>query len=139
VSASLAPAATAMLAAHFAKRLTVRDEGHLKLVKSSGSLLIDEGSAGGTFPGKVRVRFIYRGEPTVTAKITIYGRDGSISAQGSGRLSSLTSPSPSFKGTLKIDGASGRYAGARGSGQLYGVFNRRTYAITVQTRGTFSY
>jgi hypothetical protein len=125
--------------AEVAKTVTVKDEGRLKLVKSSGSLLIDEGPASGSLPGKVRVRFLYKGEPTVSAQITISGRDGSLSAHGTGRLSSLTSPSPSFSGTLTISGASGRYAGAHGSGQLYGVFYRRTYAMTVQTRGTLHY
>jgi len=122
-----------------AKTVSVKDEGRLKLVKSSGSLLIDEGPASGSLPGKVRVRFIYKGEPTVSAQITISGPDGSVSAHGYGRLSSLTSPSPSFKGTLTISGASGRYAGAHGSGELYGVFYRRTYAMTVQTQGTLHY
>jgi hypothetical protein len=122
-----------------AKVVTVKDEGRLKLVKSSGSLLIDEGPASGSLPGKVRVRFVYKGEPTVSAQITISGPDGSLSAHGVGRLSSLTSPSPSFSGTLTISGASGRYAGAHGSGELYGVFYRRTYAMTVQTRGTLHY
>jgi hypothetical protein len=122
-----------------AKTVIVKDEGRLRLVKSSGSLLIDEGPASGSLPGHVRVRFVYNGEPTVSAQITISGRDGSLNAHGVGRLSSLTSPSPSFSGTLTISGASGRYAGAHGSGQLYGVFYRRTYAMTVQTRGTLHY
>ena len=122
-----------------AKSVTVKDEGRLKLVKNSGSLLIDEGPASGSLPGKVRVRFIYKGEPTVSAQITISGPAGSLSAHGTGRLSSLTSPSPSFSGTLTITGASGRYAGAHGSGKLYGVFYRRTYAMTVQTQGTLRY
>jgi hypothetical protein len=131
--------ASAALTAQAARTVTVKDEGRLKLVKSSGSLLIDEGPASGSLPGKVRVRFIYNGEPTVSAQIAISGPDGSLNARGSGRLSSLTSPSPSFKGTLTISGASGRYAGAHGSGELYGVFYRRTYAMTVQTNGTLHY
>lgn len=135
----VARVASASTTASIAKTLTVRDEGRLKLVRSSGSLLIDEGPATGTLPGKVRVHFIYKGDPTVSAQITIFGRAGSISAHGSGRLSSLTSSSPSFSGTLTISGGSGRYAGVHGSGQLYGVFYRRSYAMTVQTRGTLHY
>lgn len=122
-----------------ARIVTVKDEGHLKLVKSSGSLLIDEGPANGSLPGKVCVHFIYKGDPTVNAQITISGREGSISAHANGRLSSLTSASPSFQGVLTISGGSGRYAGAHGSGHLYGVFYRRTYAMTVQTQGTLHY
>jgi hypothetical protein len=116
-------------------RVSVKDEGYLRLVKSSGSLLIDEGSAHGTIPGKVRVRFVYDGNPTVSAQITIYGHAGSIQAHATGHLSSPTDPSPSFKGTLTISGGSGRYLHAHGSGTLYGVFYRRSYAMTVQTEG----
>lgn len=118
-----------------ARTLSVKDEGHLKLVRSSGSLLIDEGPASGTVPGRARVQFVYKGEPTVRATITVFGHAGSITARGSGRLSSLTSTNPSFAGALTITGGSGRYAGAHGDGRLYGVFNRRTYAMTVQTQG----
>lgn len=134
------PAAVALARrATAAGTLRVRDEGYLRLVHSSGSLLIDEGSARGTIPGRVTVRFVYDGNPAVSAQITIHGRAGSIRAYASGRLSSPTSPSPSFKGTLTISGGSGRYARAHGSGQMYGVFYRRSYAMTVQTLGTLRY
>jgi hypothetical protein len=125
--------------AHAARAVSVRDEGRLHLVKASGSLLIDEGTVSGTFPGKVRVRFTYDGNPNVTAQITIYGHAGSVLARGGGRLSSPTSPSPSFKGALTIVGGSGRYARARGGGELFGVFYRRSFGITVQTRGVLRY
>jgi hypothetical protein len=122
-----------------ARSLSVKDEGRLRLVKSSGSQLIDEGPASGTIPGRVRIVFVYDGNPTVSAQITIYGDGGSIQAHGTAALSSPTSASPSFKGTLAIAGGAGRYAHARGTGQLYGVFFRRSYAITVQTQGTLHY
>jgi hypothetical protein len=122
-----------------ASSISVKDEGYLRLVKSSGALLIDEGKAHGTIPGTVKIHFVYNGNPIVSAQITIYGRAGSIRAQASGRLSSPTSASPSFGGTLTIDGGSGRYAHARGAGHLYGVFYRRSYAMTVQTLGTLRY
>jgi hypothetical protein len=118
---------------------SVKDEGYLRLVKSSGSLLIDEGPAHGTIPGAVRVRFVYNGNPIVTAQITIYGHAGNIQARASGRLSSPTSPRPSFEGTLTILGGSGRYLHSHGDGRLYGVFYRRSYAMTVQTEGTLRY
>jgi hypothetical protein len=132
-SAATSPRASA------AHSLSVKDEGYLRLVKSSGSLLIDEGPVHGTIPGKVKVRFIYNGDPAVTAQLTIYGHAGSLLVLARGRLSSPTSPHPSFNGTLTITGGTGRYRHAHGSGRLYGVFYRRTYAMTVQTVGTVRY
>jgi hypothetical protein len=119
--------------------LSVRDQGRLRYVKSSGSVIIDEGQASGTFPGLVKVRFTYDGEPTVSARFTIFGRGGSISARGTARLSSPTSPSPSFAGTMTITGGSGRYAHVHGGGKLFGVYYRRSYGLTVQAIGSLPY
>jgi hypothetical protein len=125
--------------AHSASSLRVKDEGHLRLVKSSGSVLYDEGAAHGTLPGTVKVRFLYNGSPSVSAQITISGHAGSIQARGSGKMSNPNSTSPSFKGALTITSGSGRYAHAHGSGAFYGVFYRRSYGMTVQTEGTLHY
>jgi hypothetical protein len=125
--------------ARAARVLNVHDEGNLRFVHASGSLLIDEGHVAGSFPGSVKVRFVYDGEPNVSAQFTIYGSGGSISAHGSARLSSPTSPAPSFRGRLSITGGSGRYAHVRGGGELFGVFNRRSYALTVQAIGKLPY
>jgi hypothetical protein len=119
--------------------LNVRDEGHLRFVHASGSVIIDEGSVSGTFPGSARVRFLYDGEPDVSAQFTISGHGGSVSARGTGRLSSPTSPSPSFRGHMTIVGGSGRYAHIRGGGELFGVYDRRSYALTVQAIGKLPY
>jgi hypothetical protein len=127
------------LTAHAARTLNVRDEGRLHYVKSAGTIIIDEGRASGTFPGTVKVRFSYDGEPTVNARLTISGASGSISARGTARLSSLTSPTPSFTGTMTITGGSGRYAHVRGGGGLYGVYSRRNYGLTVQAVGKLPY
>jgi hypothetical protein len=125
-----------------ARVLNVRDEGKLRFITSSGSEIIDEGPATGTVPGKVKVHFIYNGEPTVSASFTIYGHAGSISGRASGRLSNPTSPAPSFRGAFTITGGSGRYAHIRGTGELFGVFTRRgpnKYALVVQTVGKDTY
>ena len=122
-----------------ARVLRVRDEGHLAFVSSSGSQLIDEGSVTGTVPGSVRVHFSYNGNPDVTAQFTIRSRYGSITGHAQGRLSNPTSAKPSFRGSLVITGGSGRYARAAGSGELFGVFYRRSYGLTVQAIVTVRY
>jgi len=125
--------------AHAAHVLTVRDEGHLRFVRASGSQLLDEGRVSGTFPGWVKVRFVYNGEPTVSARFTISGSGGSISARGSGRLNSPVNPNPSFRGRMSTTGGTGRYAHVHGGGEMFGVFSRRSYGLTVQAIGKLPY
>jgi hypothetical protein len=129
----------ALSSAAASRVLNVRDEGHLHLISSSGSELIDEGPATGTVPGKVRVHFIYNGNPTVAARFTIHGHSGSISGRAKARLNNTTSPEPSFRGAFTITGGSGRYARIHGTGELFGVFIRHGYALVVQTIGKLPY
>jgi hypothetical protein len=134
--AVVAVAALALPSVAAAARVTnVRDEGHLGFVKSSGSLIVDQGRMSGSLPGYTKVHFTYNGEPNVYATFTIYGSGWSVSGRGSGRLSSPTTMTPSFRGSLTLTGGTGRYSHAHGSGELFGVFNRRSYALTVQTIG----
>jgi hypothetical protein len=131
--------ALALPASALAHSLHVRDEGKLRYVKASGSSVIDEGPAHGNLPGSARVRFTYNGNPTVSASFVIWGRGWSVSGHGSGKLSNPNSPAPSFRGKLTITGGSGTYSHASGAGELFGVFNRRTYGLTVQTIGSLRY
>jgi hypothetical protein len=146
VLAALAIAVAAMgippARAAAARTLNVRDEGKLRFITSDGSELIDEGDAAGTLPGNLRAYFVYNGEPTVSARFTIEGHSGSISGKAKARLSNPNSSEPSFRGAFSITGASGRYAHARGSGELFGVFIRRgehKYWLTVQAIGKITY
>jgi hypothetical protein len=125
--------------AQAASVLNIHDEGHLRFVHASGAVIIDEGRVSGSFPGSVKVRFLYDGEPEVTATFTIVSRYGSISARGKGTLSSPASPSPSFRGRMTAISGSGRYAHVHGGGELFGVYYRRSYALTVQAIGKLPY
>ena len=137
--AVIAVAAAPASRAAAARMLNVHDEGKLRFIVSDGSELLDEGPAQGTFPGKLRVHFIYNGEPAVSARFTISGHGASISGKAKGTLSNPTSPEPSFRGALTITGGTGRYAHIHGSGELFGVFTRRGYAMVVQTIGKLPY
>lgn len=120
-----------------ARTLNVTDTAHLHLTGTSGSLLIEEGPASGALPGTVGVHF--RIGATVSGSFTIYPRGGgSISGHGSATLRSAGTYA-SFGGSMSVSGGSGRYAKAHGSGGFYGVVNRRTDELTVQTTGKLVY
>jgi hypothetical protein len=119
--------------------LRVRDEGHLHLVSSSGSQLLEEGPVSGTVAATVRVSFVYDGGPTGKARVTIYAAGGSISGYASARIGNPASAAPSFRGSLSISGGSGRYRHASGRGELFGVFYRYSYGMVVQAIGTLRY
>jgi hypothetical protein len=138
---ALALVLLAVSVATAARALYVHDEGRLHYTGSSGSLLREEGAATGTLPGKLRVHFIYTGSSlTVRAQFTISGSGWSLTGHGTATLSDPNSPSPSFRGPMSISGGSGRYASAHATGELFGVFYRRShYALTVQTLGELHY
>jgi hypothetical protein len=132
--ALLAVSATAGPAS--AHTLRVRDEGRLHYLRSSGEAILDEGAVHGTLSGTGRVRFVYNGSPTVSATFTISGRGWSVSGRGSGRLHNPYSTAPSFRGRLTITRGTGRYSHANGTGELFGVFDRRNYSLIFQAIGT---
>lgn len=125
--------------AHTASILGVRDEGRLHYVTDTATTIVDEGGVSGTIPGRARVNFDYNGSPTVTASFVIHTSRGSLYGRARCRLHNPTSPTPSFRGALSITAGSGRYARARGGGELFGVFHRRGYALVVQAIGRLRY
>jgi hypothetical protein len=118
--------------ARAARTLQATDTAHLHYIHSSGSLLLEEGSATGTLPGRMRASV--RVGPNTTGTFTIFSRYGTIRGRGSAKLRG-SGTYESFAGTLVAEGGTGRYAHAHGRAGLYGLFNRRTYALTVQTTG----
>lgn len=131
------PAPNRSPAARAARTLDATDTAHLKWIHSSGTLLYEEGWATGTLPGRMRARFEVG--PVVIANFTIYVRGGGViygrgsaKAHGTGRYQS-------YAGTLVVTHGAGRYAHAHGHAGLYGVFDRRSYALTVQTTGRLFY
>jgi hypothetical protein len=140
-SANATPPARASTDLHgspgrYSRALSVNDTGHLHLLKTFGSVLVEEGFAGGTLPGEAKVHLVVG--TTVTASFTIQAKSGTI--YGSGRAALHSSGRyASFGGSLSVSRGTGSYARAHGVGKLYGVIDRRTSALTVQTVGTLSY
>lgn len=122
-----------------ARTTNVREEGSLRFASDEATQIVDEGGLSGTLPGSGRVYFTYNGSPNVTARFTIRTASGTIDGTAKCRMNNPNSPTPSFRGALVIVGGSGRYARARGSGELFGVFHRRGYGLVVQAIGKLSY
>lgn len=135
-AASQASGAVRESSAHTARLLNGTDTAHLHLLHQEETVLSEEGPATGALPGHMRARLdigsIYTGRCTIyTAGGSITGR-GTATPHGSGRYQS-------FHGTLLITGGTGRYAHVHGHTELYGTFDRRTFAVVVQTTGNLSY
>ncbi len=128
--------ATSGQAAHLARALRATDTAYLQRIKRPGSGLIEEGTAHGTLPGTMHA-VLYLGG-TFTATFTIYLHGGTITGNGKAAPHG-TGIYESFAGTLTVTGGSGIYRHASGRAGLYGTFNRRTYALVVQTTGALSY
>jgi hypothetical protein len=122
--------------AHAAQSLRASDTAHLHYISAAGSLLYEQGSASGTLPGTMRVHL--RVSATFSGTFTIYTSHGAITGHGTA-IPHGSGMYESFAGTLVVNGGSGRYRHARGHAGLYGTFNRRTYALVVQTTGTLRY
>jgi hypothetical protein len=128
--------ATLLGIAHAAHALKASDTARLHYVSASGSLLLEEGAASGTIPGSMRVHLNVGA--TLSGNFTIYTSGGSIKGHGEATPHG-SGVYESFAGSLVASGGSGRYTHAHGRANLYGTFNRDTYALTIQTTGTLSY
>jgi hypothetical protein len=108
----------------------------LHLTRAEGSTLFESGPVSGVLVGRAQARLktgaSYVGEFTMTTS------KGAITGVG------LATPSKagryqSFRGSFRVLRGSGQYAHVHGEAALYGVFDRRTDSVVVQTVGTLTY
>jgi hypothetical protein len=112
-------------------------EADLRYVRSSGSTLIEEGPvSGGGISGRMTAHLNVGA--TFTGSFTFFTHSGELKGRGSARPHG-SGRYESFSGTDTITGGTGRYAHASGHGAMYGTFDRKTYDVTIQTRGTLHY
>jgi hypothetical protein len=123
-------------AAHAAHTLSITDTAAMHYTGGSGSLLDESGSASGTLPGTMKADC--KLGVKLNTSFTIYAKGGTISGHGTATPHG-SGAIESFAGTLLATGGTGRYAHAHGQAGLYGTFNRKNYALTVQTTGKLSY
>ena len=124
--------------AHAARTLSATDTAKLRYIPPShGSMLYEEGSATGTLPGRMQAHVEIGA--TTAGSFTIYVRGGgTIKGHGTATMHG-SGLYESFNGTFVVTGGSGRYARAHGRAGLYGTFDRKTYALLVQTTGRLAY
>jgi hypothetical protein len=124
--------------ARAARTLKATDTAHLHKVSVSGSLLIEEGKATGTLPGKMRASVNV--SATISGTFTFYLHGGTIRGHGEATPHG-EGTYESFAGTVTVKGGTGRYAHAHGQTKLYGTIDRQTeeYPLVIQTTGTLSY
>ncbi len=129
-------AASSQARARAARSLNGSATAHLHLVKPEGSLLIEEGPTTGALAGSMHAD-LHTGA-VFTGTFTIHTSAGSIDGHGkavphgSGRFQS-------FSGSLTVTGGSSRYAHVSGHAGMYGVFDRRTDSVVIQTTGMLTY
>lgn len=122
--------------AHAARTLDGTDTAHLHLVHQKEAVLFEEGAAGGALPGRMKATLTVGS--TFRGTCTIYTSQGSITGRGTARPHG-TGRYQSFSGTLSVTGGTGLYRHVHGNTGLYGTFDRRTFALVVQTKGRLSY
>ncbi len=125
------------LPANSARTLNATDTGDLHFIPPAhGSEVYEEGTARGTLPGSMHARC--KIGAVVEANFTIYTRGGTITGHGKATPSG-SGEYESFAGSILVTSGTGRYVHAHGRAGLYGTFNRKTYALVVQTTGQLSY
>lgn len=124
--------------AQAARTLNVVETANLRLVRKSGSVIYERGTATGTLPGSVTAQFEVSGTK-VTGSVTFYPNSGgslTLNVVGYARSASVNAR---FSGSIAVRSGTGRYARAVGSGTFEGTVNRRTWAATVQARARLTY
>jgi hypothetical protein len=122
--------------AHTARTLTGTATAHLHLVKANGSQLDEEGPVTGALSGTMNAALttgvVFVGSFTIHTNGGTIDGHGKATVHGYGRYQK-------FSGSMIVTGGNGRYSHAHGRTGLSGTFDRRTYAIVMQTSGRLSY
>jgi hypothetical protein len=116
---------------------SVNDRAELHLVHTTGETLDEEGQAKGALPGAIQAKL--RVGATFSGTMVFSTQNGQIEASGTAQPRRGQGPIETFAGTAHITGGSGRYVHAHGGGGFSGSFDRRDYAVVLQTSGSFSY
>lgn len=120
-----------------ARTVPIAENVSLQLVKKSGTSFTHRGRATGTYAGSVTSKMTLD-SLSIRGTVTIKTTGGSVRLviRGTARSSGLRSK---FDGSATVARGTGRFAKARGTGRFNGVVNRKTWAATINSRGSMTY
>lgn len=122
-------------AARAAGTISLSESGRLHLLSRHGFTLSERGAARGTITGTIYVRLTIASTSRVSAEVSIYRSDGSISGYATASYRKGNTMA-SFSGSMSVTRGSGRYSHAHGSGLGFsGTIERSNYAVTVSVNG----
>jgi hypothetical protein len=123
--------------AHATRKVVATEHVTLTLAKKTGTKFQHRGKATGTVAGSVSSQITLT-SLSIKGTVTVRAKDGTLRLRVSGtaRSGGLRAK---FDGRATMDGGTGRYAKARGSGTFAGVVNRRTWAATLDAHGSMTY
>jgi hypothetical protein len=124
--------------AHLARVIYLDENGALHATSKHDLTLNEQGRASGTVAGTIYVHLTVVSSSRVTAEVSIYPADGSISGYASANYE-RGDQQASFTGSLSISRGTGSYAHARGAGLSFsGTIQRSNDAVTVRVSGRVS-
>jgi hypothetical protein len=124
--------------AHAARTIALNESGQLHLIARHGFTLSERGAARGTITGTIYVRLTIASTSRVSAEVSIYRSDGSISGYATASYHKGNTMA-GFSGSMSVARGSGRYSHAHGSGLSFsGTIQRSNYAVTVSVNGRLS-
>jgi hypothetical protein len=123
-------------AAITAREMSLREHGHLRLVKSNGfNKLYEEGRGSGTFPNvplHAKITIVSTSEGSFAFSAYLPG--GVLNGQGRTH-DSQHGAIDYFTGMLSVKGGTGRYAHASGNLPLKGAVSRPSYTLQLEVNG----
>jgi hypothetical protein len=125
--------------ARAARTITLNDSASLHLQNKKGLELKEAGNAKGSLPGTLYLQLDVTSTRSVTAKVQVYPKGGSISGNAKASYS-VAGSTAKFSGTLAITKGTGTYSKAKASALSFsGTIQRSNDAVTVHVSGKMSY